>query len=103
MQLKLIQDCPWTIVSRGDWLWNSANIKGRNNSRVSGVENIRHVTLTVHTENKMADVMNNLSIFEDNFLTILKILESDEGMEKQFVSKAIKVYAPNLKAYQLVM
>ena len=37
-----------TIVSRGDWLWNSANFKGLNNSAVSDVERTRHVTLTVH-------------------------------------------------------
>ena len=36
------------IVSRGDWLWNSANFKGLNNSAVSDVERTRHVTLTVH-------------------------------------------------------
>ena len=33
------------IVSRGDWLWNSANFKGLNN--ISDVERVRHVTLTV--------------------------------------------------------
>ena len=37
-----------TIVSRGDWLGNLANIKGLNNSAVGDVEQTRHVTLTVH-------------------------------------------------------
>ena len=37
-----------SIVSRGDWLWNSANFKGLNNSAVSDVEQTRHVTLTAH-------------------------------------------------------
>ena len=37
-----------SIVSRGDWLWNSANFKGLNNSAVSDVEETRHVTLTAH-------------------------------------------------------
>ena len=37
-----------SIVSGGDWLWNSANFRGSNNSAVSDVERTHHVTLTVH-------------------------------------------------------
>ena len=36
------------IVSRGEWLFYSANFKGLNSSAVSDVEQTRHVTLTVH-------------------------------------------------------
>ena len=37
-----------SIVGRGDWLWNSENFKGLNNSAVPDVEQTRHVTLTAH-------------------------------------------------------
>lgn len=55
------------IVSRGDWLGKPANFKGPNNRVPAEVELTRHVTLTVHTTNKMADATNELFVFGDDF------------------------------------
>ena len=55
------------IVSRGDWLGKPANFKGLNNSVLFEVELTRHVTLTVHTTNKMADATNELFVFWRRF------------------------------------
>ena len=49
------------------------------------------MTLTLHTENKMADSMNDLYLFGEDFEAILEILEGDEDMEKQFESSVSDV------------
>lgn len=49
------------------------------------------MTLTPHTENKMADSMNDLYLFGEDFEAILEILEGDEDMEKQFESSVSDV------------
>ena len=55
------------IVSRGDWLGKPANFKGPNYRVPAEVELTRHVTLIVHTTNKMADATNELFVFGDDF------------------------------------
>lgn len=89
------------IVSRGDWLGKPANFKGPNNRVPAEVELTRHVTLTVHTTNKMADATNELFVFEDDFETILNMLEEDEAIEKHFSTTAIDVsiFYVNSSAY----
>lgn len=90
-----------TIVSRGDWLGKPANFKGPNNRVPAEVELTRHVTLTVHTTNKMADATNELFVFGDDFETILNMLEEDEAIEKHFSTTAIDVsiFYVNSSAY----
>ena len=51
----------------------------------------RHVTLTLHTQNKMAASMNDLYLFGEDFEAILEILERDEDLEKQFESSVSDV------------
>ena len=68
-----------------------ANFKGLNNSVPSEVELIRHVTLTVHTSNKMADATNELFVFGDDFEAILNMLEEDETIEEHFSTAAMEV------------
>lgn len=89
------------IVSRGDWLGKPANFKGPNNRVPAEVELTRHVTLTVHTTNKMADATNELFVFGDDFETILNMLEEDEAIEKHFSTTAIDVsiFYVNSSAY----
>ena len=79
------------IVSRGDWLGKPANFKDRNNSVPAEVELTRHVTLTVHTTNKMADARNELFVFGDDFEAILNMLEEDETIEEHFSAAAMDV------------
>ena len=86
------------IVSRGDWLGKPANFKGPNNRVPAEVELTRHVTLTVHTTNKMADATNELFVFGDDFETILNMLEEDEAIEKHFSTTAIDVSIFYMKA-----
>lgn len=90
-----------TIVSKGDWLGKPANFKGPNNRVPAEVELTRHVTLTVHTTNKMADATNELFVFGDDFETILNMLEEDEAIEKHFSTTAIDVsiFYVNSSAY----
>ena len=45
------------------------------------------MTLTLHTENKMAESMNDINLFGQDFEAILEILEGDEDMEKQFEAR----------------
>ena len=89
------------IVSRGDWLGKPANFKGPNNRVPAEVELTRHVTLTVHTTNKMADATNELFVFGDDFETILNMLKEDEAIEKHFSTTAIDVsiFYVNSSAY----
>jgi len=49
------------------------------------------VILTLHTQNKMADSMNDLCLFGEDFEAILDILEGDEDLEKQFESSVSDV------------
>lgn len=41
------------------------------------------MTLTVHSQNKMADNVSELYLFGDDFEAILDILEEDEEFEEQ--------------------
>ena len=67
-----------SIVGRGDWLWNSENFKGLNNSAVSDVEQTRHVTLTAHKF-----IQDGLFLWGDDFGAILDGLEDTEEVEEQ--------------------
>ena len=49
------------------------------------------MTLTLHTENKMGESMNDLYLFGEDCEAILEILEGDEDMEKQFESSGSDV------------
>ena len=49
------------------------------------------MTLTLHTQNKMAGSINNLYLFGEDFEAILDILEGDEDLEKQFESSVSDV------------
>lgn len=49
------------------------------------------MTLTQHTENKMAERMNDLYLLGEDFEAILEILEGDEDMGKQFESSVSDV------------
>ena len=42
-----------SIVSRGEWLGNTANFKGDAYCLAFDVETVRHVTLTVHTSSNI--------------------------------------------------
>ena len=79
-----------TIVSRGEWLGNPANsIVWHFEVETSG-----HVTLTGTVKTNMAEV-NDLYLFEDDFGTILEILEDEEELDEQFREAAIEVSVSN--------
>ena len=49
------------------------------------------MTLTLHTQNKMAGGSDDLYLFGEDFDAILSILEEDEGLNEQFESSASDV------------
>ena len=49
------------------------------------------MTLTLHTQNKMAGGSDDLYLFGEDFDAILGILEEDEGLKEQFESSASDV------------
>ena len=49
------------------------------------------MTAKVHTQIKMAEGADEIFVWEDNFETILYILEEDEEMEEQFTSTVSEV------------
>ena len=48
------------------------------------VETYHHVTLTLHTVNKMAEDTDALFIFGNDLEAILDALEEDEGVHEEF-------------------
>ena len=49
------------------------------------------MTLTLHTQNKMAGGSDDVYLFGEDFDAILGILEEDEGLKEQFESSASDV------------
>ena len=49
------------------------------------------MTLTLHTQNKMAGGSDDLYLFGEDFDAILDILKEDEGLKEQFESSASDV------------
>ena len=49
------------------------------------------MTLTLHTQNKMAGGSDDLYLFGEDFDAILSILDEDEGLNEQFESSASDV------------
>ena len=70
-----------------------ANFIGPKQQRLPDVEMTRRVTLTLHTQNKMAEGMTDLYLFGEDFEAILEILEGNEDLEKQFQISASDVSA----------
>ena len=81
--------CQQPELMEGEWLWKPAD-----DSNIVALWGWRYQSRDregAHIQNKMADGIDDLLLWGDDFEVLLDILEGDEGVQQQFVANANNV------------